>query len=96
MLSRSIFWATSASGISSLMARGGEGGGVVSMTAVIAAWDFLMRLLGCASGDSEREADADVEAPRDVFFDEAAAREACVTGTCMPRLGRDSDLRRVL
>lgn len=80
------------------MARGGEGGGVVSMTAVSEAWDFLMRLLGCASGDSEREelADAEVEAPRDVLFDEAAAREACVTGTCMPRLGRDNDLRRVL
>lgn len=84
------------------MARGGEGGGVVSMTAVSAAWDFLRRLLGCASGDCEREelaagvADAEVEAPRDVLFDEAAAREACVTGTCMPRLGRDNDLRRVL
>lgn len=72
------------------------------MTAVSAAWDFLKRLLGCASGDSEREelaagvADAEDEAPRDVLFDEAAAREACVTGTCMPRLGRDNDLRRVL
>ena len=26
----------------------------------------------------------------------AAARAACVTGMCMPRLGRDNDLRRVL
>lgn len=84
------------------MARGGEGGGVVSMAALSEAWDFLMRLLGCASGDSEREelaagvADAEVETLRDVLFDEAAARAACVTGTCMPRLGRDSDLRRVL
>jgi hypothetical protein len=61
-----------------------------------------MRLLGCASGDSDREelvagvVDAEVEAPRDVLLDEAAARAACVTGTCMPRLGRDNDLRRVL
>lgn len=79
------------------MARGGEGGGVVSMTAESAACDFLRRLLGCASGDSEREElAAGVADPRDVLFDEAAARAACVTGTCMPRLGRDNDLRRVL
>lgn len=84
------------------MARVGDGGGV-SMAMGSVAWDLLRRLVGCASGDSEREelvdagvADAEDEAPRDAFFDEAAAREACVTGMCMPKLGRDNDLRRVL
>ena len=37
---------------------------------------------------------------REVFFgafvEAAAARAACVTGMCIPRLGRDNDLRRVL
>lgn len=84
------------------MARMGDGGGVFSIAMVSAAWDLLWRLLGCSSGDSEREAlldagvtEAEDEAARDALFDEAA-REACVTGMCMPRLGRESDLRRVL
>lgn len=86
MLSRSISFVASASVISSLMARVGDGGGVFSMAMESAAWDLLSRLLGGASGDSEREAlvdagvaEAEDEAAREALFDEAA-REACVTG----------------
>lgn len=74
--------------------------------------DLLMRLLGCDSGDSERrserrsdgagdpdEADGDVDgrtAALEAAAAAAAARAAWVTGMWMPKLGRDSDLRRVL
>lgn len=76
------------------MARVGDGGGVFSMAieeeeeeGSVAVCDLLVRLLGCASGDSEREelddagvAEAeDAEAARELLLD-AAAREACVTG----------------
>lgn len=87
MVSMSISCAASASGISSLMALLGDGGGVCSMAMASAAWDRLTRLLGWASGDCDREAvvdagvaEADDEAARDACLDEAAAREACVTG----------------
>lgn len=100
MPSRSILGATAASGMSTLVAGVGESGGVGSTAAEPAPCDRLRRLFGCDSGDSERTADGDVDADDEVgraaLLLAAAARAALVTGMCMPRLGRDSDLRRVL
>jgi hypothetical protein len=84
----------------------GEGGGVCSI-ALSSVWDRFCRLLGCASGASEPDEgddkadeaalDKDDEDDLEAFLEAAAAaRAACVIGTCMPRLGKDSDLRRVL
>lgn len=48
-------------------------------------------------GDSDDDDDDDDEGRLEALFEAAAAaRAACVTGMCMPRLGRDSDFRRVL
>lgn len=74
--------------------------------------DRFIRLLGCESGDCERrvedegrgdvvadlEAEADVEDAGDGRANAlaAAARAALETGMCMPRLGSERDLRRVL
>lgn len=73
--------------------------------------DRLRRLLGCESmrsaiesercadvaGDDDDDEEEEEEDGRLGAFDEAAAaRAAWVTGICIPRLGRDSDLRRVL
>lgn len=79
----------------------GEGGGVCSM-ATSSACDRFCRLLGCDSepsvpdvgGDEAEEDDDGREALLEAAA--AAARAACVMGTWMPRLGRESDLRRVL
>ena len=94
----------SGSDMSTLVEGVGDGGGVWSVGA--SPCDLLRRFDGCVSGDSDRggdrdeaaedgEADEDVDGRPDIL-DAAAARSAWVTGTCMPRLGRDSDLRRVL
>jgi hypothetical protein len=42
------------------------------------------------------EADDEEGRPEDVLEEDSAARAACVIGMWMPRLGRESDLRRVL
>lgn len=48
-------------------------------------------------GDSDDDDDDDDDGRLEALFEAAAAaRAACVTGMCIPRLGRDSDLRRVL
>lgn len=106
----------SASGISTLVARVGEGGGVCSIMASAGAetdpWDRLRRLLGCesmvstvesercaevAGDDEDEDEDEEEDEGRLCVFDEAAAaRAAWVTGMCIPKLGRDNDLRRVL
>lgn len=81
-----------------------------SAGAEVAPCDRLRRLLGCESiastEGSERCADVAGEDDDDdddgeggllgAFVEAAAARAACVTGMCIPRLGRDNDLRRVL
>lgn len=92
--------------MSTLVAGVGEGGGVVSMAmgSTSPEWDCLRRLLGWESGDLERDdelrgdADDAEELERRALLVEAlcAARAAAVMGTWMPRLGSDSDLRRVL
>lgn len=48
------------------------------------------------AGDDVDEDEEDDEGRLCAFVEAAAARAACVTGMCMPRLGRDNDLRRVL
>lgn len=48
---------------------------------------------GADEGEAEQDGDDDGRAEP---FDADAARAAWVTGMCMPRLGSDSDLRRVL
>lgn len=85
----------------------GEGGGVCSIAIEsepeMLSCDRFRRLLGCWSGDWEPEAgiegvdEADEEDGRlVVVFVESAARAAWVMGIWMPRLGSESDLRRVL
>jgi hypothetical protein len=100
----------SASDISILVAGVGERGGVWAAEVSLSPRDLFCRLLGGESGDSERSVDEDgvaedVEAGADevevegrtaLFVAAAAILAACVTGTWMPRLGSDSDLRRVL
>lgn len=70
--------------------------------ATSSACDRFCRLLGCDSepsvpdvgGDKAEEDEDDREALLEAAA--AAARAACVMGTWMPRLGKESDLRRVL
>jgi len=110
MPSRSIFLgAGSASVISTLVAGVGEGGGVCSMAleSDFDSWDRLRRLVGWESGEGECdleaelrgevELEADDDEGRPALLEAAdAARAALLMGTWIPRLGRDSDLRRVL
>ena len=62
--------------------------------------DRFVRLLGCDSGLSGRVCvvveEFDGEAEDCEARAAAAARAAWVTGICIPKLGSDSDLRRVL
>lgn len=64
----------------------------------VGEFEICADVVGDEDEDEDEDDDDDDDGRLEALFEAAAAaaRAACVTGMCMPKLGRDSDLRRVL